>query len=733
MEKNQLLLFYEKELRNLLRNDQLFVVKLKSENIININDLNEDINEYLEDEYLKNILCIKTSKFLNILYDLGKKLHLNLRNKIINTWEFLINEKKLLIQQELSTISKFPFINYIRRNSIVNFENIISPIVIRSRKNVKNEDELINKVCQDDLNFIDYLQPSDRLLITGEAGIGKTYHFMKILNEWANNKQLINYLLLNINLNDINSNENLEETLFNQNFKNNNKITKNLLDYYLSNKCEDKNRRIILLIDGANELRYDNSIFNNVIEKSKQIDFPIIVWSRKWKADQIKGSYNYIFEIVGYNDEHVRLFFGKYFKEELNLLHEKDDNRINTNDTNAFNILERKRSRRESLIEYLYTKQKDLLKLCSNPLIAVITARIWRENKQLLKLDKFSIYDVIIEILIKKSIENNDMNESYSNIIKFCSKLAFFNLILNIPMIIDKDEYDINKYGNLLIPFNYERNNQIILKFIHFSFQEYFTALFVVDNLKMDYKCRLSDISCNENISDKERLIDIICHNKNLLKLKHIFDFIRGLDKDIFTILVKTNPDILAVSENCISEEIMDLIRFRQNNYRLKLDCGLLSTITWKILINCLSNQLKIIHLINVDNIDFEELIKSIINHTSGYLQELYIKSNNPIQTVTKTYEEIIENCPGLLKVNFMNIHFVKDKYFDNFEIISNNLEHLSLSNGCLSQNLPTFLFCCNLNFIDFSYNNFTGKFQSTSLRDIYIFYVLSTKSGKNL
>ncbi|CAD5126931.1 unnamed protein product [Dimorphilus gyrociliatus] len=501
---------------------------------------------------------------------------------INNTWTILMKERKNILLKDLETIPKFPFLK--ENPSQINFSKIFTPIQLVSSKSNLVVDENFDDVKSFQKILID--EENKRILIRGDAGMGKTYHAMKILHSWVHDDTFLdNCLLLYIKLGAVQRTackESLVDELFTNNFKRDSCITKELFQYFFEQtECKEK---MILLLDGADELKYEDSIFNDIVKKCNFTIYPVIVWARNWKIRHVSDTYDFVFDINGFNERQLKIYFEKFFNEDnlpdlkLPFYHNKSHKKLTTN---CFHHDGKVIKKSDILFQMLKTENKEVFNICNSPLIACLVAGIWEETDTDIIGTRYSIFDQSIQILLTKAGIDSKSND-YTKILEYCSKLAFENLLYNkeisINEIVKKSDY----IGGLLIPVK-KKSSMTQFKeftFIHIFFQEYLTARYII-NLYQDSKKNESIIQSLKTYFDKL---------ENLFLLKNVFSFLQEINYKVFSQIIEENKNILMVLET--DQRIIDIINRRHSNL-IELESISLPTTIINIIFNSYKRNIK--------------------------------------------------------------------------------------------------------------------------------------------
>ncbi|CAD5114583.1 unnamed protein product [Dimorphilus gyrociliatus] len=673
MATNPLLKHHEKIIVQLLQNDDSFLLTLRSCHFLvenEVNDMKEDFKSHLD-----KILTLTIGEFFKALSSTNKETWRRLRKTIAQTWQHIVKKTKENVYNEFSIIRKFSFSTETRY--LINFQEISMPIRIKPLRTLNAD--LSRELCSNNIKFLKCINNDDRILITGSPGIGKTSHFISILNSWAKDKELIDFLILKIKLTDFKMEPNLVEFLYEKNIKNSSYVTLNLFKYYLSKECEDQDRRIVLLVDAEDELYSRIEMFILKIKECNICNFPIIVWSRKC----YEGLFDSSFEILGYSDENIVEFFKKFFLEDTPCLDED--------------------KKHLKLLKFLKDNGEDLLKSCFNPLIATIVAYIWQKKHNTIMDNKFQIYEEAAHILLNmntKTKESIYLNEKMNT----CAEKAFLNIFFNKD--INMAGHKLTNFGNLLISPVHQQEDRDgeQFHFLNDTFKEYFAAKFIVKSLQNNLLSLVSEVTNEKNDT---KLIQVICNPDKVGNRRAIFDFIKNMNENIFSILVKHNIDILTISET-VTTDIINLFSREKQTERVKLIGGSLTKLLWSIIINSYSTEITSITLIDVE-INFQEFIHSCSENLKETLQSLTVHSNIQITVSGIFLCKIIRSLRKLTKLHFSNITFMKLKRRD-YSINSITLEDLQLKNCFSSGDMPYFHHCQFLIHLDISHNELKGK-----------------------
>lgn len=378
--------------------------------------------ETTDELFIEQVLHLNMREFEEISNRINSKIFQSIVNDIKNIWLDFVEKVKSNFQKEISTVQKYPFCPKKKVNEI--FDNIITPITI-TIKSYKVKNILCNLDFSDDIELITYLnKPNDpkRVLICGEGGIGKSYHCLRILNSWLKSKKLNDTLLLYIKLKDIKSNQTLIQAIIEQNSKYK-KLEKEVLKHILSNNCEYRTgKKIILLLDGADECIMQNSNILNIIHKTEFWKFSLIVWSRYIKEEDIRRTYELVLEIDGFKGQNMKDFFNNYCGHDTDLKGKK---------------------LRKTVFKIVKNNEK-LLKLSNNPFMASMIAFYYQSNG-VQDLEALKIKDLFTNV-IDMSLKNNNINkDEKEKLLKEISKKSYLYIKHNSLMVIKIEHFQALK------------------------------------------------------------------------------------------------------------------------------------------------------------------------------------------------------------------------------------------------------------------------------------------------
>ncbi|CAD5121408.1 DgyrCDS9928 [Dimorphilus gyrociliatus] len=685
---NQVILFYQQEIKSLLNDDQIFKMAARENGIINNQESEENFAIFFEN----CILRVPTKVFQNLLITCSRqtasKRYVELAKSIEYPWSQLVQEVKKYVREKFVNISMFK-----DKKILVNYENIMAPVLIST---YLNNDQVDDVKTSDDffkLSNIIY-ERGDKILIKGGPGMGKTYHFRKILCSWATGDKR-DCLLLNLQLKKTDQCNNIIDELYKHNFSQSSKISRSLFACIFNKEFSDFHRKIFILIDGADKFATHVKFLNKIFTSFSRL--VILVWSRNWKAYEISNTYNHVYEIFGYDEIQKKIFFDKFFYE----LHKNKvcqqvtrQRKLSSDDPyqDVTSAWIHNRSESDKLWQYLWTKRKDLLKSCSRPLVAFTTAAVWEETKE---CKEGYIFEKVIDRLLKKKAITRD-TIYYEKIINHCSEEAYNHLFRKLPIKMTDIIKKSSNIGNLLMVNPYQSAEDQELAFIDISFLEYFAAKHIINCLKSNANCEQGRL---ENSVAKQAFIRYL-FDHNLIELKFIFRFIRELYPEFFSIL----PAKKSFPLEPIDDDALHTIKHYRNERVFKLCNTTLAFHHLNPIVKSLSRNVTTIQLMKVSlNLDyFLELITTELS-----LQLINLELNSLIEDKSisvKILTEITRTFVKLKSLFLINVPLCKNLSTP-VDISSNSVLGLTLQNCCFSPDMIRSFSCQRLYKLNLSFN----------------------------
>ncbi|XP_030851271.1 uncharacterized protein LOC762918 isoform X1 [Strongylocentrotus purpuratus] len=181
----------------------------------------------------------------------------------------------------------------------------------KSPQPLKYEDILNNKIN-------DFLLR--RVLVQGEAGVGKTTFLSKIIDDWIKGTHFQDFkLVLPVRLREVKDGKTIGE-IVKSSYLPDNKVTAVQLNNYIRNNPE----KVLILLDGYDELTRDLSTEHSILKILECKEYKkcfVIITSRPWKVKHIRDDtelrkrYAFI-EIKGFTVENVKEFVSRFFSND---------------------------------------------------------------------------------------------------------------------------------------------------------------------------------------------------------------------------------------------------------------------------------------------------------------------------------------------------------------------------------------------------------------------------------
>lgn len=675
---NKFILAYKYYIKENIKKFEEFLPHLISKDYISIDNLRKNFE--FDEFFSLFIVKLDTKEFLEILDNLNFSY---IANELRDGWIKFQKEVKKQIIHKFGVILKYPY--WEKNKDYIKISKVITPLSV-SQTDHANDSEIESQIDEKSLHEL-VNSDNNRILIKGEAGIGKTFHFMSILYSWANNDgPFQDYTILHIKAGEIKEKTNIFEEIFRQNFTDENTfVTLDLLEHYLSEECNDNDRKILLLIDEADEFKLQNSSFNSIISTNQRLCYPIIVWSRIWKAESIQSSYDYFYQVRGFNRNNIKEYLTKFFGEDL-----------------VKSLIIRRKSPQHSmkteqsslLMEFLENKDSEILKACRSPLFLHLVASVWKDKQSSMNVSESLIYEDFIDILFEK----NRVTSNKEYYWQYCSKIAFDSILNNQPIQLTDEMKKFNYFGGIFIPNgSIKGTNEEKVKFVHNLFEEYFASKYIL----MNYE------------KDKDFIHEKLNNSAKTMFLTKVFYFIQESDSNLILSLLKNVPTALDCVEN-FDEQIIELIKYKSSLAILNLTSLILTDRLFKSIIYSMNFIIKEIYLENV-KFNLKLFIEAVTMNLGECLQKIEIIGGVDDLLDVYLLEKIFSGLKNLNRFILSNVFFEdNNNYHKKLTFSSSTLSYLSLKN-C---NLNNFQFnenglsiiCSKLEYFDFSYNKILGK-----------------------
>ncbi|CAD5119646.1 DgyrCDS8240 [Dimorphilus gyrociliatus] len=643
--RNHLLLLYENEFRVVLKNVVTFIEfcnELITKNILTIDHLDKFKNEidnkgeFVADDLFKELFKIlintRTDWILICLMKTQQEQCTELAFEIANTWKRIIEELMNKFKTDYSTVPISPFEN----GNPIPVERVLTPMTI-IKVNKTLLDEKLNKSFEESWNFLSIINDEcKRIIVRGPPGIGKTVHMRKLVSWWANSTSQKPHLemVLPLTLRKVRKGQRFIDAIWEQNnFHKIPKLNKEAFTYFLelkASKAETRNK-IVFFLDGADEFYEKTSEVYDILN-GKSFPFPIIVWSREWRAHQIELTYDAIFQLCGFNEKQLELYYIKCLDEE----------------------------RGRELVAYLKREKEDLFRVCSTPLLALIVWLVWKEPGNELSVNHYLIYEQFVNVLCSK-MNINRKTKKFKKTLEFCYELAYDNLgkeriILNENKKgADRLQHAVNYLGGLLrvIKINYT-NEQFHscsqeFQFFHLTIQEYFAAKYIISKSNQALTDLLAPFCCG-HFNFLSQLGKRLTDDGNVYTMLNVLRFVRALNRQIYDKLVKDNRELRRILDG-VSDTIRKIITDGPTDHSLIVRDEELSNAIVKLLVNKYWHLIQNITLINA-KANWRFLIKQTKSISfKNHLQVLEIKSNDALYILLK-FLEVFESIETIQMEN---------------------------------------------------------------------------------
>lgn len=645
--------YYKDQLKNLL------IDKLKNYNNLLINKLIEYFNDLIIDNELETNekISILVKEIINQPYEFIIKLidnlyldtndeHLKSFNDILkNTdyvWEELIQDTKFQRIRENCHYQQFPF-NY---EETINLQDIITPLeIIKEDKLINNLHNNLHNNFKYETFYKIFENEYKNILIKGKSGIGKTIQIKYLLYNWSKNKwkTIKDKLIMSISLKNILSTDDIYDIILKQNFKNIRYVNKDIIQSFLN----ERNQDLILFVDDLNNFDMDNTIIWNIINCYNNL-FTSVVWLNINKCNN--NIYNYfdkIFQLFGFNYNQIISLSKKFVPDNPDF------------------IIKFKK---------LINKHILIRNVCKIPKMAILFIFIFKRNESLFNKNLFEIYEYIIQTFQKF---HNFTDINFSNLLNNINKFSFINLTTkNLTFSSNiEEEKDIIKLLSELIIINNEENSNFkynSCQFYHLSFQEYFSANYLIDEFQNFLK------RVYWTVSFDNQLIDL-----NDSTIYNIIEFIRINSIKHFKRIYPISKRIQKIYD--FSENIQNLLEkdyFERTN--IQLENEKFSSILLSIIIERIGNNLTVLTLISSDY-KLEELIDLLCNYSSN-LTTLFLSKDNPPDNLLEERTFLYNLCRLISKTNLDYFQLgritfkIKRKYIDSCRNIKKEyIQELSL------------------------------------------------------
>ena len=353
--------------------------------------------------------------------------------------------------------------------------------------------------------------PSNRILVQGETGIGKTTFVKKLALDWAElgdekmtdkQKEILKKfeLAVIIDLKKVSKHQSLRDIIGASHIfaKEDAAMEEGLLSYITQN--QDK---VLLVFDGYDEYHYGtNSEIFEIFRGNQLRDCCVLITTRISKADELKEFKDVHAEIIGFSGEDGWAFMERMLGSEDEAMH--------------------------LMVHLRYLGLEDLARV---PLLLLFFCTLWKKGKLTMNRDsKTKLYEAIVQYVLdhdkgKCSPANFPKVEDFKEILTEIGKVAL-ECLLKDDHVFEYDQLSAailseqSRIIGLLQVSEYTENLRPagMGSFIHKSIQEFLAAWFIT------YRC-VPEGNLGE-IIDRARTLD------DFRSLANVFLFVCGLSDD---------------------------------------------------------------------------------------------------------------------------------------------------------------------------------------------------------
>jgi len=457
----------------------LDIISNQTEDILKELSPIQDIQQILENKY-------KEFENIPLLLDTEKSKPIN---------EFIINlEYEKEVNKEIRLLVKLKKFRWSKSSKLLTLRDFNYQWIECCKNNIIQ----IDKMLQENLNKI------SKILIHGEAGIGKTSLCKYISYQWREKKFLLFKYVIYIPLRSWES-KGLEGAIKDYYF-----YEDESRSFELFKGIEKKSKEVLFLFDGYDELNEKKK--SELQRYLKKLENYIIV-SRPSGYDKNDFKELIFYKTVGLQKEDKNIYIDSFF---------------NNSDKNNQDGLKQFLQERSTIDSLSYI-----------PLMLQIICSLWKEKRLELNVTKVELYTDVIETLLKHSDKEKTLNSCLrkNKIKKSIGKLAFHGLKTQ-TILFDCDylaqrvkDKDIDFFENSVMKSGILSSSNPPIEFVHLSFQEYFTAYYV-SKLK------------------KKKMRKIIQKYKFYPNMQVFFSFLGGLieDKEFLLREIENKPvDLIGI------------------------------------------------------------------------------------------------------------------------------------------------------------------------------------------
>lgn len=575
---------------------------------------------------------------------------------------YLIHSKNLehrvslLFSSNLRSIGELNlfFVNYFKSKSFTDINNL-------SNKTIPLNNSINISLYQQNIlnNYVVNFEELDKKLvgknlIIGEAGKGKTTLVKKICFNWAESKFFNQFqLLLYMDLASWDNEMTFMQNLFKKYLNIDNIKKYNLEEEY--NLLLSNNDTILLIIDGYDEKESKNVEFFNKIEKFNNVLYlsrPYFINKSKFDEDKIF----YISELhYEQSIEFIKLILNK--NEQASLI---------------------------SFIE----KNYNILEFIKTPIMIDILCKLWIQDSTKIQdkyITKTKLYLLVVDQLLFEysEIKNyNNFQYKEKEIFDFLSEIAYKSFTQNI--LINKtviEDYKLKLFQEVILKLGLLNSSMSNMNsylnsynFVHRTFQEYFTALYL-------------------STQNDEEIKSFIKENKHNPTYDNVFVFLSGLIKNkklLLTELYSKNIDIigyrilnlwLECANEVSSNEIMNFSNVLKD-FQVLLKYTIQNDVGYEKILQKLKSKDILLKLIKFKDITIQLIcIESLVNL---YYDEII----NEFKLIIEDYSEKIKKILLEMKIlsmnkyNFNLTYTIRENQVNYYDLIKYGLTEAEIIKG---------------------------------------------------
>ncbi|CAD5123385.1 DgyrCDS11741 [Dimorphilus gyrociliatus] len=514
----------------------------------------------------------------------------NLSN-VDGVWKKVIEDVKNERKKDSSHIPPLPFGN----SRHVRLSDIVTSIEVSE---VVNSDLLDTNLESTNIEYNNFHKifekPFNKILVQGEPGMGKSVQVRNLIHLWSFDQWQTskNKLVIVIILRDVLSDDDIFETIMKQNFKTVSSISKDIIRLLF----EEKSQEVLLFVDGADEFHLNDHPLNHIIDKPN-CPVPTVIWTRKWKAKDIRTTCDITFELTGLNDEQLISFFSKCFYDD------------------PFATI---------FLNSLNGKNKSVRNLCRVPLLAMIVFYVWKEKGDFFSKTLYEIYENLVKIVQEKTeVRRSNLKDRMKVIHKICfTNLAKSKILLSTNSSEERDIKECISGLVQIIPQRHANSGLTEIQFHHLSIQEFFAAKYLIDEYQRVFSINLLFKPLDEQLNK--------LNNTNIY---NVMEFIKQCSTKIFNKILLNSRKIQAMYK--CSDKLKGLLEQGLGNEKtLLFENEKVNDLVLSILFEKIGINIEEVTLQKTE-IDIALLLKTL-SSSSPNLKNIYIKDRTLLTCLYK-------------------------------------------------------------------------------------------------